>query len=409
MAHVSKFTSSATGHLSAHFERRKGEDGEYIKFGNQNIDTSRTHMNYNLAPRREQGQVEFIQQRLKEVRCQKRDDVKVMCDWVITMPKGYSRADDLLVTMDAAVLERIFFERIYEFLTNRYGEDNVISSYVHKDEVSPHMHFAFIPCTEDKKRGGLKVSAKEVLTKRDLQTFHPDLEEYLDRFHDWHFDVVNEATKDGNKTVADLKKETAHKEVIEYQQRAQKARTRVETLQETILPLEKKKHVLEDEIGDLESRLMVEKEVIALKGKKTLTGALKGVSFEDFQALQRTASNVENISAERDQALARAEYADQRANRVEIEARESIEKAKREMPSMKAYKEIIQLHKENEVLKRQLDSLKTRLTAVFQFLEIKHPQIYNAIQLAFSKAPSRGDQSLATTSDKGKNSQGRER
>ena len=64
---------------------------------------------------------------------------------------------------------------------------------------TPHMHFAFVPVTEDKKRGGEKVSAKEVITKNDLKTFHTDLERYLDSFRDWHFEVVNEATKDGTR------------------------------------------------------------------------------------------------------------------------------------------------------------------------------------------------------------------
>lgn len=241
MAHVAKFTTASTGHLSAHFERRKGDDGQYIKFGNQNIDLSKSGMNYNLAPNRKQGRVEFIRQRLKEVRCQKRDDVKVMCSWVITMPKEYGRVDNLLCSIDHKKLENLFFERTYQFLSARYGEANVISSFVHKDEVSPHMHFSFVPCTEDKKRGGLKVSAKEVLTKRDLQTFHTNLEQYLDHFHDWNFEVVNEATKDGNKTVTALKKETAHKEIAESQKRAQEAHTQAQILQQDILPLEKKK------------------------------------------------------------------------------------------------------------------------------------------------------------------------
>ena len=43
------------------------------------------------------------------------------------------------------------------------------------------MHFAFVPVTEDK-RGGEKVSAKEVITKNDLKTFHTDLERHLDSF-----------------------------------------------------------------------------------------------------------------------------------------------------------------------------------------------------------------------------------
>ena len=45
MAHVKKFTKAATGHMFAHFERAKDEKSEYVKFGNQNIDPSRTYLN----------------------------------------------------------------------------------------------------------------------------------------------------------------------------------------------------------------------------------------------------------------------------------------------------------------------------------------------------------------------------
>ena len=79
------------------------------------------------------------------------------------------------ISPDKEQVERLFFERTYRFLCDRYGEQNVISAYVHKDEKTPHMHFAFVPVTEDKKRGGEKVSAKEVITKNDLKTFHTDL------------------------------------------------------------------------------------------------------------------------------------------------------------------------------------------------------------------------------------------
>lgn len=52
MANAQKYTRAACGHLAAHYERKKDEKGEYIKFGNQDIDPQKTHLNYNLAPRR---------------------------------------------------------------------------------------------------------------------------------------------------------------------------------------------------------------------------------------------------------------------------------------------------------------------------------------------------------------------
>ncbi len=68
MANAQKYTRAACGHLAAHYERRKDEKGEYVKFGNQDIDPQKTHLNYNLAPRRGVEQIDFIRQRTTEAR-----------------------------------------------------------------------------------------------------------------------------------------------------------------------------------------------------------------------------------------------------------------------------------------------------------------------------------------------------
>jgi hypothetical protein len=238
MAHVAKYAASASGHLTAHYERQKSETGEYVRFGNQDIDTSKSHLNYNLVPHREDGQISFIQKRVSEVKCQKRKDVNVMCSWIVTLPKTRpTRSDELLGSWNWDIVERDFFERAYSFMASRYGEENVISAYVHKDENQPHIHFSFVPVTPDKKRGGFKVSAKEVLTRADLQAFHHDLEKHLDSFGDWHHEVLNEATKDGNKEIAELKQRAAHErtqkvllEAVEAENRVANGKRRVEAL-----------------------------------------------------------------------------------------------------------------------------------------------------------------------------------
>ena len=61
MANCQKYTKSATGHLTKHFERGKDANGDYIRFGNQEINTEKSDQNYNLAP--EHNQIEFIRQR----------------------------------------------------------------------------------------------------------------------------------------------------------------------------------------------------------------------------------------------------------------------------------------------------------------------------------------------------------
>jgi uncharacterized protein YdcH (DUF465 family) len=399
MANAQKYTRAACDHLAAHYERQKDEKGEYVKFGNQDIDPQKTHLNYNLAPRRGVEQIDFIRQRTTEARTLKRDDVNVMCSWVVTLPEYRHHNQSLHVSPDKEQVERLFFERSYRFLCDRYGEQNVISAYVHKDEKTPHMHFAFVPVTEDKKRGGEKVSAKEVITKNDLKTFHTDLERYLDSFRDWHFEVVNEATKDGNKEIAELKKQTAHEEVLKAQQEALQARQRALQEQESIKPLVEQKNALRGEIEALqtEKEVLTAAEVEAIKGEKTLLGGLKGVTHKEFEAVKRTAVAVESMTAERDQALARAERADLRATAAEAKVKTAYEDANRQLqakireveqdrPSMKAQMEIVQLRKENQTLKTENSSLCSKVAdleatvrRLVQIIREKLPEVYAAI------------------------------
>src|SRR5699024_7743711 len=72
-----------------------------------------------------------------------------------------------------------FFEKTYDFLSECYGEENVLAGVVHNDETTPHMHFAFIPVTYDEKREREKVSAKEELNRNELKSFNKDLDKHL--------------------------------------------------------------------------------------------------------------------------------------------------------------------------------------------------------------------------------------
>ena len=392
MAHAAKYAASASGHMLSHYDRSKdGLSG--------NIDPSRTHLNYNLAPEREGSQLDFIHQRMSEVRCLKRADVNIMCDWVVTLPKYQWHDNNIHMTPNKEQVERTFFERVYRFMADRYGEQNIISAYVHRDETTPHMHFAFVPVTEDKKRGGEKLSAKEVITKNDLKTFHTDLERHLDSFRDWHFEVVNEATKDGNKMIAELKKQTAHEEVLKAQHEATEARQRALQEQESIKPLVEQKNALKGEIEALqtEKEVLTATEVEAIKGEKNLLGGLKGVTYKEFEAVKRTAAAVESMTAERDQALARAERADLRATAAEAKVKTAYEDANRQLqvkireveqdrPSMKAQMEIVQLRKENQTLQTENSSLRSKVAdleamvrRLGQIIREKLPEVYAAI------------------------------
>jgi hypothetical protein len=144
---------------------------------------------------------QYFKQRLSEVHVYNRKDVVVLCGWIITAPRD----------LPPEYHER-FFRECYAFLNDRYGGvKNCVTGNVHMDESQPHMHYTFTPIVPDKKRGGEKVCAKEVLTREELRSFHPDLQAYLTK-KGIPAKIINGATAAGNRTVAQLKRERAERE-----------------------------------------------------------------------------------------------------------------------------------------------------------------------------------------------------
>lgn len=197
--HVEKYTKTAVGHLLRHYNRTAQNNG------NPDIQPEKTKLNYNLC-QREQSDFNYYKKRLSQVKCQNRTDVKTLCDWIITLPKQNFTEEQ----------EQQFFQSVYDFMSKRYGKENVISAWVHKDEAGqPHMHFCFIPITMDKKKEIEKVSAKEVLTRNELRAIHKELATYMEKAFGYDVGILNGATAGGNRTITELKLQDTQNELKE--------------------------------------------------------------------------------------------------------------------------------------------------------------------------------------------------
>ena len=141
MAHIAKYQSGAIGHMCALYENEAMQAN-----------------GYNLGPKRLISQVQFISERISALALKRhmRKDAVSLCDCIVTLPRSF---DDNR--------EREFFKTAYTFLSQRYGVDNVVSAYIHRNSSRPHMHFAWIPVTEDG-----RLSAKSVVTRLELKTLH---------------------------------------------------------------------------------------------------------------------------------------------------------------------------------------------------------------------------------------------
>lgn len=202
MASVEKFSAGAVRNQLRHNRR------EIEHSGNPDIDPSRQGQDYVLSPDRGMTEYDYFLQRKSELYCYSRDDVKVMAGWVVTAPQDLApeRYDD-------------FFYATYNFLANRYGEENVVQAIVHDDEGGqPHLHFCFIPVEKDlKHEQGYKICANDVLDRRELRNFHPDLQRYLNEHGLEDARVMTGVTKrqGGNRTVAQLKAEREYQQEVE--------------------------------------------------------------------------------------------------------------------------------------------------------------------------------------------------
>ncbi|WP_242071625.1 MobV family relaxase [Bacillus thuringiensis] len=278
-----------------------------------------------------------MQQRLHEVHCLNRKDVKVCADWVVTLPeslKGISEQE-----------QREFFEKTYEFLTNRYGgEKNVLSANVHMDETTPHMHFAFMPIVWDKKKQREKVSAKEVLTRKELKTFHQDLDKFLKKeiLYIYKEGILNDKTI-GVDTVKDLKK---HSEEIQKQKDAMDAEYKGYEQK-----IEKQMQSVDKELKSKKNKLLNLSEALPqtfnlkVKGKEKKTEVVKTGLFKS-----ETVTNETGNWIVADSEMRRMQKVLRDANFV----KEDYERLQR----TDLVKENKELHEKNRELRKEISSLK---------------------------------------------------
>lgn len=174
MAHVAKYNASALGRMCGHYERSSEKHG-YVR---ENIDNGKIGDNYNLAPARQEGQVAFINGRIEGLGLKRRprENAVRMCDCVVTAPPEVSDGE-----------LRKFFAAESEALSEMFGAENLVSAWVHLDEpgARPHMHWAWVPVTDDG-----RLSAKEVVSKAALRDLHPALQQAADKALGHHVQVV---------------------------------------------------------------------------------------------------------------------------------------------------------------------------------------------------------------------------
>lgn len=194
---VQKFQAGSVKGIEIHDRRDKDHSHT-----NKEIDFEKSKSNFVLHE--VEGTFrQAVKERIEKLQLQKavRKDAVVMAQVLVTSDHEFF--DKLTPDQTKA-----FFQQSYDFLVNRYGKGNVISATVHMDERTPHMHFNFVPVTEDG-----RLSAKLIFNRMDLIRQQDDFFNQVGQ--EWG---LLRGERDGYKThleTAELKKQTAYKDLKE--------------------------------------------------------------------------------------------------------------------------------------------------------------------------------------------------
>ena len=187
MAHIAKYKAPSVGHMLAHYRR----DASSLE--RDNIDPSRVKNDLvvghytnkdgklvvgRVEPREGEPNWGTVERRIERVNeAQKaagkratRKDAVVMADVVVTLPDNVRKGD-----------EDRFFRLTYWYLSNKFGIDNMMGGYVHKDEVlkdgtpaRDHMHVPFTPILDG------RFNYKKMCPRSFYQSMHKELGDYLE-------------------------------------------------------------------------------------------------------------------------------------------------------------------------------------------------------------------------------------
>lgn len=188
MAHIAKYKATSVGHMLAHY-RRDASSLERDNIDPKRVENDMVVGHYTnkdgrlvvgrVLPREGEpnwGTVECRIERVNEAqkaagKRATRKDAVVMADVVVTLPDNVRKSD-----------EDRFFRLTYWYLSNKFGIDNMMGGFVHKDEVlkdgtpaRDHMHVPFTPILDG------RFNYKKMCPRTFYQNMHRELGDYLEK------------------------------------------------------------------------------------------------------------------------------------------------------------------------------------------------------------------------------------
>ena len=187
---------------------------ENINYENEDIDHSKSYLNYDLLNDTKKNFNDLIDEKIEQNYTGKR---KIRKD-AVKHVDGLITSDDNFFDNKTPEETHAFFEYAKTFLEQEYGKDNLLYATVHMDERTPHMHYGVVPITDDG-----RMSAKDVVgNKKALKEFQDRFNEYVNsRGYDLERGQSRQVTGKKHEQVNRYKQKTEyHKQ--EYEREIQK-------------------------------------------------------------------------------------------------------------------------------------------------------------------------------------------
>ncbi len=264
-------TGTNTTGIQKHVQR------ENNNYENEDIDHSKTYLNYDLVNANKQNFNNLIDEKIEQNYTGKR---KIRTD-AIKHVDGLITSDNEFFKDKSQDEIRAFFEHSKEFIENEYGKDNLLYATVHMDEKTPHMHFGIVPITQDG-----RLSAKEVIGNKKALT------EFQDRFNEY----VNQRGYDLERGQSRQVTNAKHDQVRRYKQKTEYHKQEYERESQKLSHIQQKNNELIEQyqksLETLKKPLNVKYEhetekVGGLFNKEIQKTGNVVISQEDFNAFQK--------------------------------------------------------------------------------------------------------------------------
>lgn len=321
---------------------QKHNQREFENHSNKDIDTSRSHLNYDLI---HEGNIDYRKTIMETIDAQRESEKKIRKDAVLCNEFFVTSGKAFFDELDQQEQKR-FFETATEWFQERYGTQNVVFATVHNDETTPHMHIGIVPMRDG------KLQSKNIFNRKGLLEIQEELPKFLEKKG---FDIKRGEDRSTSHAV--------HVDPEDYKREQ-------ERLRKEVLQLRREKEEISPEVSNLASqRVSLKQEIETLSEEKN---SLEGENERFKRSLEFL--NTEPIK----KAPVRRKNA---AGQVEVDPNYVIIPLEdyTKLSEVKRYNGV--LSAENTQLTQENEGLKKRVS----FLEKAHEEIKQTLTTARNK------------------------